>query len=151
MLPFSVPKVEELYLDEVEPAFFSQQWGQLRMRRSVEGNPIRIGGRRFERGLGTHANSVIVYKLDGSFRFFSAWVGVDDEKGGAGTVVFRVFVDGRKVFDSGVMRGGEPPKRVLVRIERARELRLVVTDAGDGITCDHADWADAKLLAVGPK
>src|SRR5437016_12499104 len=26
------------------------------------------------------------------------------------------------------------------------ELRLSVTEAGDGITCDCADWADAKLV-----
>lgn len=150
-LPFLPPKVSELYLDEVWPSFFSQDWGELRMRRSVEGNPIRIGGREFKRGLGTHARSTIIYKLDGSFRFFSAWVGVDDEKGGAGTVVFQVFVDGRKAFESGVMRGKQPPKRVLVNIEGGRELRLVVTDAGDGISCDHADWADAKLLAGEPE
>jgi hypothetical protein len=34
-----------------------------------------------------------------------------------------------------------------VRLDsRLKELRLVVTDAGDGIACDHADWVDAGFL-----
>ncbi|MCX7599613.1 MAG: NPCBM/NEW2 domain-containing protein [Armatimonadetes bacterium] len=45
-----------------------------------------------------------------------------------------------------MMRGGEPAKKVSVLLDGVEELELVVTDAGDGITCDHADWADARLL-----
>ena len=52
----------------------------------------------------------------------------------------------RKVFDSGVMRGRQPAKKVSVPLDGAEELLLIVTDAGDGITCDHADWADARLI-----
>jgi hypothetical protein len=29
---------------------------------------------------------------------------------------------------------------------RFKELRLVVTDAGDGIAADHADWVEAGFL-----
>jgi hypothetical protein len=32
---------------------------------------------------------------------------------------------------------------------RFRQLRLVVTDAGDGIAADHADWVDAGFM-TGP-
>mgnify|MGYP001317609771 CR=1 FL=1 len=31
---------------------------------------------------------------------------------------------------------------------RFKELRLVVTDAGDGIASDHADWADAGFITT---
>ena len=80
------------------------------------------------------------------YQRFEAEVGVDDEKDGGGTVVFQVFADGRKVFDSGVMRGKQPAKKVSVPLDGVEELLLVVTDAGDGINCDHADWADARLI-----
>ncbi len=65
---------------------------------------------------------------------------------GAGSVVFQIFADERKVFDSGVMRGKQPAKKVSVPLDGVEELLLLVTDAGDGINCDHADWADAQLL-----
>jgi hypothetical protein len=35
---------------------------------------------------------------------------------------------------------------VNINVEGANELRLIVTDGGNGIGSDHADWADAKLL-----
>ena len=61
-------------------------------------------------------------------------------------MVFQVIGDDKVLFDSGVMRMGNPAKQVSVPLAGVAELRLVVTDAGDGITCDHADWAEAVLL-----
>jgi hypothetical protein len=71
---------------------------------------------------------------------------VDDEKDGGGTVVFQVLADGKKVFDSGVMRGKQPANKVSVSLDGVEELLLIVTDAGDGINSDHADWANARLI-----
>ena len=42
---------------------------------------------------------------------------------------------------SGLMRENDPPRTVTVSVEGGQELRLVADDAGDGITCDYADWA----------
>jgi hypothetical protein len=38
---------------------------------------------------------------------------------------------------------------VSVPVTAGAELRLLVTDAGDGVGTDHADWADAKLSCDG--
>ena len=32
-----------------------------------------------------------------------------------------------------------------VDLTGAQQLRLITTDGGDGIACDHAEWADARL------
>jgi len=61
-------------------------------------------------------------------------------------VIFKVIADGRESFDSGVMRANTPAKWVSVPLAGVNELKLVVTDAGDGINCDHADWAEAFLF-----
>ena len=53
----------------------------------------------------------LVYSLAGKYTSFRAEVGVDDEVGPAGTVVFQVFVDNVKKFDSGVMTGAARPSR----------------------------------------
>jgi len=58
----------------------------------------------------------------------------------------QVFVDDKKVFDSGVLKETTPAVPVKIDLEGADEMRLVVTDAGDGITCDAANWADARLI-----
>jgi hypothetical protein len=100
----------------------------------------------YARGLGAHAVSRILYNLDNKYQRFEAEVGVDDEKGGLGTVVFQVLADGRKVFDSGVMRGGQPAKKLSVPLDGVEEMVLMAMDAGDGISCDHADWVNARLI-----
>jgi hypothetical protein len=38
-------------------------------------------------------------------------------------------------------------RHVDVSVAGVRLLRLVVTDAGDGINSDHADWAGARLVS----
>jgi len=66
-----------------------------------------------------------------------------------GTVVFQVWADRRKVYDSGVMHGLKGVKTVDLPVAGARRLRLVVTDGGDHYYCDMANWADARLLVAG--
>ena len=138
---------DSVKLSGLIPESETQGWGVLMFDRSVMGHPLRIAGREFASGLGTHAVSEIVYALDTRAETFEAWVGVDDEMAGYtnSSVVFQVFGDGKKLFNSGVMRIREPAKRVSVSLTGVSELKLVVTDAGDGITCDHADWGDAML------
>jgi hypothetical protein len=129
-------------LSDLAPLSASQGWGQLATNRSVWGKPLQIGERRFAHGLGTHAASELVYELAPGSERFEAWVGVDAamrQYEGA-SVVFKVLADGRELFDSGVMKAGTPAKRVSVAVAGADELTLVVTDAGDGGKCDHADW-----------
>ena len=72
-------------------------------------------------------------------------VGVDDEGGSNGSVVFQVYLDGVKKYDSGTMTGASATKFIDLDVTGAKTLRLVVTDAGNGNTFDHADWAGAVL------
>ena len=76
-------------------------------------------------------------------------MGGDDERKGMGSMVFQVFADDKQVFDSGKVVCGDPAIKVDLDLEGVDVLRLIVTDAGDDIHCDHADWADARLEAVG--
>jgi len=51
-----------------------------------------------------------------------------------------------RVFTSGVLKLGDKPRNVSADITGADRLRLITTDAGDGIACDHAEWAEAKVF-----
>jgi hypothetical protein len=138
-------------LSELTPVSARQDYGTLELDRSVQGQTLKIGDREFARGLGTHANSEIIYDLGGHGTRFESWVGVDAEMAGykESSVVFQIIGDGKKLFDSGVMRLATPARQVQVDVRGVKTLALVVTDAGDGINCDHADWADATLFADG--
>lgn len=101
----------------------------------------------FERGIGAHATSTIVYDLtDKDYSYFSSYVGVDRQMfASVGSVIFQVYVDGEKKFDSGLMNSRDSMKYLEIDINGAKELKLVVTDGGNGIGSDHATWGDTKL------
>ncbi len=113
-----------------------------RRDRDVTDKPLTLGGRRYRKGLGTHAPSEIVYRIDGEYHRFSATVGGAEQ---GGTVEFQVFGDDRLLFASGVLKGLGEVKAIDLSVAGVKRLRLVVTDAGNNYYSDMANWADAKL------
>jgi alpha-galactosidase len=140
---------ETLPLEKLELSQMSAGWGKPLAQQSIEAKRLSIGGQVYERGVGTHAESALWVKLDGQTQRFTAFVGVDDETNGKGSVQFRLYGGGRMLFDSGVMKGGQAARRVDVPLEGIRDLLLLVTDGGDDVNYDHADWADAAFEFAG--
>ena len=119
---------------------------------SISGKTLRLtdeSGQEvsYEKGIGAHSTSTIVYDLsDKNYAYFSSYVGVDRQMyGTVGSVTFEVWVDGEKKFDSGLMNSRDSQQYVEVDINGAKELKLVVTDGGNGNGSDHGVWGDAKL------
>jgi len=110
--------------------------------------PLRIADTLYVRGLYVHAVSKVAVRLPGPGQTFIAIVGVDTNEqtvGGRGSVVFSVNAGGRELFRSPVLREGVPGTPVTVELGGATEFVLEIGDAGDGITCDQADWCEAKV------
>ncbi|NEB77830.1 alpha-galactosidase [Streptomyces sp. SID14478] len=110
-----------------------------------DGNPLTIGGTVYAKGLGVHAPSSVDYYAARSCERVTAQVGVDDEKDTKGTVAFEVWADGKKVASTGVLTNSDAPQSLSADVTGAQVVRLVVTDGGDGVDSDHADWGDAQL------
>jgi alpha-galactosidase len=152
LLGFACDAAEEvpIWLSSLNLSAMSSGWGQPHADKSVQDKPLSIGGKIFEKGVGTHASSKMRLKLDGKALRFSAFVGVDDEINRAnGTVRFRVLGDAKTLWDSGIMKAGAPAKPLDVDLKGVSMLVLMVDDAGDGVGFDHADWADAKFTMLG--
>ncbi|MFD5737628.1 NPCBM/NEW2 domain-containing protein [Streptomyces sioyaensis] len=115
-------------------------WGPVGLNRSIDGRPLTIAGTSYAEGLGAHANSVITYHLGGSCSALNVDVGIDDEVGANGSVVFQIYRDGTLVAASGLMTVGQPAKHLTADLTGGTDLRLVVTDGGNGNNSDHADW-----------
>ena len=102
----------------------------------------------YPKGLGVHAPSTVEYYTGRRCTTLTAVVGVDDEKGPIGSVVFQVFADNTKVAETPILTGVMPGVPLTADITNATTVRLVVTDAGDGNNSDHADWADTRLICT---
>ncbi len=155
----SPPPEHALYLSDLRPTrafshgFFTD--------RGLNAPSIVLRGISYARGLFAHPelaapqnHSEIIYDLARlhEYRRFLAVCGVEDSAGG-GSVEFVVFTRAgqgawQERWRSAVVRVGDTPRPVEVLLDGADELRLVVTDGGDGYGCDHAFWADAHLLRV---
>jgi alpha-galactosidase len=143
---------ETVWLDDLDVSKTQQGWGKPQRNKSVDGHALAIAGHKFERGLGTHAESALEIKLGGGAQRFSARLGVDDEvKGQPGGLEFQVFGDGKLLWKSGLMHSGDAAKPVEVDLLGVQQLSLLVTDGGNGIDYDHADWCDAKFEVTGAK
>jgi alpha-galactosidase len=103
---------EVVRLGELDLAKMSRGWGRPQVDKSVTGKTLSIGGRTFDHGVGTHAESTIYVDLDGKAEQFKAYVGVDDAAGRRGSIRFMVYGDSKRLFDSGVMKGGQEAKAV---------------------------------------
>ncbi|MFD9305413.1 NPCBM/NEW2 domain-containing protein [Streptomyces sp. NPDC060048] len=121
--------------------------GTVRKDKSVDGNPIKLNGTAYSKGIGTHANSTITYSLKGAYTRFQSDLGIDDEVSANATVTYEVWGDGVKLYASPApLTPASPTQPVDVDITGVNTLVLKVTDAGDGINSDHADWAGARLV-----
>ncbi|MBN1341295.1 MAG: NPCBM/NEW2 domain-containing protein [Phycisphaerae bacterium] len=114
------------------------------------GEPLRIVGKEYKRGLYCHAPSNVVVRLPGPGKTFTSVVGIDARAGG-GSIVFSVGVGGKEAFRTGVMHVNDAGVPVEVDLKGATEFSLLVGDSGDGIGCDQADWAEAKVVLVDGK
>ena len=122
---------------------FEQDWGEPQMDESVEHHTLRINGESFRFGIGSHANSRLLFSLPKDFEMLHAVVGLDDESACGDGAEFVVWTDGKPVWRSRRIYSGESlPIQVKIRGARSLELRL---DRGGDKNCDHGDWANAWL------
>ena len=129
---------------------------------------FRLAGATYAHAVPLTSDGDLTIDLGGGATRFVSMIGVDDgpppqppqpPPPGApvvtpppappGSVVFGVWVDGRKVFESDVMKRGDAPKPVSVDLTGAKTLVLAVIDGNDGTAGDNADWAGAELHCDG--
>ena len=118
----------------------------------------------FDKGIGTHATSDIVYNIKGKgYTKFEAWAGVDrhaladyenskNNEGREEGIIeqFSVLIDGTEAENSGEMNPSMDAFHFEVEIpENAERLTLHCT-AGSQTWSDWADWADAKFYQKYP-
>ena len=140
-----------VYLSDREPDRFVYEpyIGPTRPHRrdsSVLGTPIRLGGREYDRGIGTQSRTLLLYRLEPGSKRFQATIGLDDGAGPLGSVGFKVLVDGKVRFESPAMGAKEPPKAVDLDVTGGK-LLVLITEFGDrGDVQDGADWAEARII-----
>ena len=144
-LPHGTP-----YLSDLPWTYAANGWGpverdqELGGKAAGDGQPLSLGGTHYDKGLGTNSPALVRYLLGKHCSRFSAEIGIDDLAGDIGSVVFQVWADAEKIFDSGTMLRATAPRHIDLNVSGRSEIRLFVGQIDD-IGQDHGDWADARL------
>lgn len=132
------------WLDEMDLMLTECGWGTTQARKSVGKEPLTIAGKKYERGIGTHAPAEILILNPAKTGFFLAEVGVSDETGSSGPLEFKFFADGKLLWESGEMTKGMLPKPVRIDLAEKKMLQILI-DKGDVYYGDHANLANARI------
>jgi len=150
-LPSSVVKaMPGLYITDLNWVSSTNGWGAVEKdlsngeQATGDGTTITLSGQTYSRGLGVNANSTVTYNLEGKYARFLSDIGVDDEVGTSGSVIFRVVLDGRELYNSALMTGATATKSIDVDVKNGQQLQLIVMQDADN-ALDHASWGGARL------
>ncbi len=153
------------YLSDQEWVTATSSYGPISKNLTFgEGNPadrkkITLSGTTYDKGLGTHADSSVTFKLDPSCSRFKASIGLDDGvrwQSEHGNVLFQVYGDNNALlFDSKTVDLTSATKDLDVSISGQSSLKLVVdqnknsTEGDQSDWYDQADWANARVECGG--
>jgi alpha-galactosidase len=142
-------EVRTVWLDDLELGLIKQGWGKATAKKSVQGKPLRMQGKTYDRGVGSHAAGSFYVELDGNTKRFQTSVGVDNNSNGPGTISVTLVGDGKVLFRSPVLKNGEAPAVIDLDLTNVKLLAVRMDDGGDNPNFDHVDWADAKFTVEG--
>jgi hypothetical protein len=166
-MPPEIPPLPDVYLDnlpyipneyvnlspgnDIWACLWHPQKGQ-----SFEGNPLRVRNETYSHGMGFRAPSSVQYEIRPEYKRFVARAGIDDnmlaKDNGRflamhGSVIFKLFIDGRLAGESPVMHISQEPWRFDVEIpEGSRYINLVCMDAGSRNLLDYGNWVNAGFV-----
>ncbi|MEU2744214.1 NPCBM/NEW2 domain-containing protein, partial [Streptomyces sp. NPDC007095] len=116
-----------------ESSWVWQRWG------------VSIAGQRYTHGVTVHGESSVTIDLNRSCSAYDALVGVDDLTPGLRQVSFSVYADGARLWQSPLVKGGDPAIPVHVNLTGRKTIRLAVEPHTRFDAAALADWAESTF------
>jgi hypothetical protein len=114
--------------------------------RNVLSGPILVAGVPYDRGIGVHSRSNLIFELNGEYREFVTSFGMDDDSGPLADVTVVVLVDGQRRFEKAHVRRGSLFGPVRVDVSHAGRIELIVEYGDNGDMQDRFDWVEPGLI-----
>ena len=138
-----------LYLSDLPFRSGTTGWGDISRDMDCSRQRLRVGSRNFDKGIGAHAFSELVYALEErKWKELTGAVGVSGwlKSGNQyASCRFKILADGRQVFDSGILKSGGNAVPFRIDLTGVQIVKLIAEDGGDGSVGDHANWCDVRL------
>ncbi len=113
--------------------------------KNFHGKPIKISGKKYQKGLGVKSNTEMMYRLNGKADRFQAVVSMDKSSPKGATGRFQVMVEekfgGRVLFDSGKIKKG----KAKIDIDVSGLDFILLDFSGKKV---FGNWGDAKVISL---
>ncbi|MEI7766597.1 MAG: NPCBM/NEW2 domain-containing protein [Phycisphaerae bacterium] len=116
------------------------------INRNVMGQPLRVKGENFTRGLGVHVTSQLLYKLDGTFKTLALRVGVDDSAKPHGESHVKIVLDGKTLWEKADLKAGELTPLLQLDITGGKNLELNALPHTQLDVQGRVNWIEPALL-----
>lgn len=136
---------QSIALTKITPFVSEQAYGTRQTNKSVDKNRLSVQYFFYKKGIGTHANSKLVFDVNRKFTRFTTDFGIDTEAGGKASALFEIYGDDKLLFRSPKMGRYVMPGHAEVNITNVKSLTLITTDTGDTNYDDHTDWLNPTL------
>lgn len=130
---------------------------------SYDGKVLNVGGEKYEKGIGMRSPAEMLFELKPEYDRFVATVGIDrrflsenknPRPGFHGwhvarypSVEFRIFIDGKMVQTTPVMRIGSTPWHFDIKIpEESRRLSITLVSTGNPHPLELGNWVNSGFL-----
>ena len=132
-----------------EGRWFPWKWQK---DRNVLGNPLTIGSRSFNKGIGVHSNSLLTFNIEPEDKTLNGYAGMDsssrpkDEEPEIGCARFSIWVDGVSVWGPKDISWKDAPVPFTIDLEGKKTFSLKV-EMGSGIhILDRANWVSTRIF-----
>lgn len=150
ILKFDLTPGKMVYLSDLEPSKVEEspilsELYRHRRDKNLEGGPLSIGRKVYQKGLALHSRTVLEYDIEG-YSFFRCILGLDDAMAGTAHAVVRIEGDDKELLTTIVTSKENKPQDVALAVKGVKKFRLIV-DYGDDLDLgDHINLADARLI-----
>lgn len=107
------------------------KWNAKDDNKHVYGSELKIAGNAYSHGLGIylgqHSNGwgSVDYNLKGNYTEIYGFVGIDDfSKNSNAEGILRIYGDGKEIYSSPALKGGDEPLRINLNIANVLKLRI---------------------------
>lgn len=124
-----------------------QGWGKMRVDMAVTGMPLRLGGKIYTAGIGSHGECDLQITLPAGSRRLTGLCGVDDSDRtrGAEAQTFSIEVDGKEIWNSGPL---DPASQALAFDVPVRNARVAWLKVRGPVARAHVDWVNLQTDGV---
>lgn len=139
-----------VYLSDLEPVKIEEtpilaDLYRFRRDKNLEGGPLSVGRRVYEKGLALHSRTILEYDING-YSSFRCVLGLDDAMAGSAHALVRIEGDDKVLLSTNINSRENKPQQVNLDIKGVQRLRIVVDYGEDLDLGDHINLADARLI-----